>query len=71
MPDGWVMLLPPPATGVKVYGRIKHPLAEYAAMPRWINTWQNDKTGKREWEIHTSFMMLHTDIDSVVAWKVV
>jgi hypothetical protein len=70
VPDGYVVLIPPADNGIKVYGRIKHPRANYAAMPRWINFWENDKTGKREWEVHTNFLMGHVDIDSVVAWKV-
>ena len=70
VPDGFVVLIPPAENGVKVYGRIKHPRANYAAMPRWINYWEEPKTGKREWEVHTNFLMGHTDIDSVVSWKV-
>jgi len=70
VPDGYVVLIPPSENGIKVYGRIKHPRASYAAMPRWINFWENNKTGKREWEIHTNFLMGHIDIDSVVSWKV-
>jgi predicted RNA-binding protein with TRAM domain len=70
VPNGFVVLIPPADNGVKVYGRIKHPRANYAAMPRWINYWEEPKTGKREWEIHTNFLMGHTDIDSVVSWKV-
>jgi len=71
VPNGWVILIPPSENGVKVYGRIKHPRANYGAMPRWINYWENTKTGKREWEVHSNFLMGHTDIDSVVSWKVV
>lgn len=71
VPDGFVVLIPPSENGIKVYGRIKHPRANYSAMPRWINYWEDVKTGKREWEIHTNFLMGHTDIDSVVSWKVV
>jgi hypothetical protein len=70
VPNGFVVLIPPADNGVKVYGRIKHPRANYAAMPRWINYWEEPKTGKREWEVHTNFLMGHTDIDSVVSWKV-
>jgi len=70
VPDGYVACLPDSQLGVKVYGRIMHPKAKYAAMPRWINFWENAKTGKREWEVHTNFLMGHIDINSVVAWKV-
>ena len=70
VPNGFVVMIPPAENGVKVYGRIKHPRANYQAMPRWINYWEEPKTGKREWEVHTNFLMGHTDIDSVVSWKV-
>jgi len=69
VPDGYVALLPA-SGGIKVYFRIQHPRARYAAMPRWLNYWENSKTGKEEWELHTSFLMGHTDINSVVSWKV-
>lgn len=69
--SGWVLSIPPASSGVKVYGRIMHPRADYAAMPRWINYWQNDKTGVEEWEVHTNFIMGHVDVDACVAWKVI
>ena len=70
VPDGYVACLPNPQLGVKVYGRIMHPAAKYMAMPRWINYWSNPKTGKQEYETHMNYILGHTDIDSVVAWKV-
>lgn len=70
VPDGWCVLIPSSDNGVKIYGRIQHPRAQYAPMPRWLNFWENTKTGKREWEYHTSFVMGHAEINSVVAWKV-
>lgn len=70
VPDGYVALIPPKENGATVYGRIIHPRAQYAAMPRWLNFWMNEKTGKREWEVHTRFVMAHLDINSLVCWKV-
>ncbi len=70
VPNGYVACLPNPNLGLKVYGRIMHPKAKYAAMPRWLNFWENQKTGKREWEHHTNYIMGHKDINSVVSWKV-
>lgn len=70
VPDGYVVCIPPSEGGIKVYGRIDHPRAKWGAMPRWINFWENGKTGKKEWEVHTNFLMGHTDIDAVVSWKV-
>ena len=70
VPDGWCVLIPSAENGIKIYGRIKHPRAQYAPLPRWLNFWENPKTGKREWEYHTNFVMAHTEINSVVSWKV-
>ena len=69
--SGWVIAIPPANNGLKVYGRIMHPRANYAAMPRWVNYWMNEKTGVEEWEYHTNFLMAHKDINSIVAWKVI
>lgn len=70
VPKGLVACLPNAQLGIKVYGRIKHPKAKYKAMPRWINFWENAKTGKREWETHMNYVMGHTDINSLVCWQV-
>lgn len=69
--SGWVIAIPPASNGLKIYGRIMHPRANYAAMPRWVNYWMNEKTGIEEWEYHTNFLMAHKDINSIVAWKVI
>ncbi|MCK9622615.1 MAG: major capsid protein [Methylobacter sp.] len=69
--SGWVVALPPASSGLKVYGRIMHPKANYSAMPRWINYWMNDKTGIEEYEYHTNFVMAHLDIDAITTWKVI
>lgn len=68
--SGWVVVIPD-SDGVKVHGRIMHPRANWNAMPRWMNYWEHPKTGEEEWEIHTSFIMGHLNIDALVAWKVV
>lgn len=70
VPNGWVVLIPPADTGITIYGRIQHPRAQYAPLPRWLNYWENPKTGKKEWEYHTNFVKGHTEINSVVSWKV-
>lgn len=70
IPDGYMLVLPARDLGVKIYGRIMHPDAQYAPMPRYINTWKDTKTGKQESEIHCNYLMGHQDIDSVVAWRV-
>jgi len=70
IPDGTMLVLPAKDKGIKVYGRIMHPDAQYAALPRFINTWKDVKSGKQESELHLNYIMAHTDIDSVVSWKV-
>ena len=67
--SGWVFALPDTG-GLKVHGRIMHPKANWNAQARWLNYWMDDKTGTEEWESHTSFIMGHTIINAVVAWKV-
>lgn len=67
---GWVNIIPSGGF-VKAYGRIMHRKANYAAMPRWINTWSDDKSGIQQWEWHTNFVMGHTAINSFVSWKVI
>jgi hypothetical protein len=71
IPAGWVIGVPGSNNGIKVYGRIKHPRANYAAMPRFINRWQDEKTAVNEFEVHTSFLQGHRKINALSAWKVV
>lgn len=71
IPDGWVLGMPNASYGVKAYGRIKHPRANYMAMPRFINRWQTEKDAVNEYEEHTSFLIGHTKINACTAWKVV
>ena len=70
VPAGYVACVPDPRYGIKVYGRIIHPKAKYKAMPRWLHSWENAKTGKKEWEFHMNYLMGHRDADSLVSWKV-
>jgi len=68
--NGWVFVMPDTG-GLKVHGRIMHPKANWNAQARWLNYWMDDKTGIEEWEIHTNFIIGHTLIDALVAWKVI
>lgn len=70
VPDGRFAVLPSTDNGIKRYGRIMHPGAQYAAMPRYINTWEDVKSGKQESEIHMNYLMGFVDVDTVVAWTV-
>jgi hypothetical protein len=70
VPDGYMIILPSTDQGIKVYGRIMHPDAQYEAMPRYINTWKDDKSGKFESEIHANYLMAPLDVNQFVAWKV-
>lgn len=68
-PDGWVVVLPATKSMIK-FGRIQHPKANFAAMPRWINFGRDDWTGKEKYEMHTAFAIGHMAINSIVSWKV-
>lgn len=68
--DGKMLVLPSKESGIKVYGRIMHPDAGFAPLPRYVNTWKDIKSGKQESEIHMNYLMGHTDINSVVCWTV-
>ena len=70
IPSGWVLSLPPASEGLKIYGRIMHPRANWQTQPRWMNYWQNSKTGLEEWEYHTSWVLAPQNVDNFVAWKV-
>jgi hypothetical protein len=71
--EGWVIGVPNSTYGKKIHGRIKHPKAGYQPLPRFINRWggPDSKNGLYEYEIHTCFILGHTKMDALVAWKVV
>jgi hypothetical protein len=71
IPQGWVIGVPSDSFGLKVYGRIKHPRANWAAMPRFINRWMTEKDAVNEYEVHSNFIIGHKRINSLTAWKVV
>lgn len=71
VPDGFVLAVPSSQHGLKIYGRIKHPRANYSAMPRFINRWMDEKTAVEEYELHCNFLIAHRKINSVISWKVV
>ncbi len=71
IPAGYVLMLPPPQTDTfKYYSRILHPKAQFQAMPRFVNHWENPKSGYEEWEIHSNFLMGVNRANSFVCWKV-
>lgn len=69
-PDGRVLLVPNGSMGAVRFGKIQHIKAMWAAMQFWVNSWKGEKSGIEQFEIHTNFVTYHTDIDSVVSWKV-
>jgi hypothetical protein len=70
VPTGYVVGIPAMNNQMVRYGRIMHRKARWQAMPVWINTWENMKTGDFEQELHTSFVIAAYDINSVISWKV-
>lgn len=69
-PNGYVLALPSPSYGFKIYGRILHPKAAWLPAKRWVNTWMNEKTGFQQWEMHSNLLLGHADINTVISWKV-
>lgn len=70
MPDGYMLMIPSPEFGYKVYGRILNLKAGFQAMPRFINSWVDPKSGQIESELHTNFVMGIPNADAFVSWKV-
>lgn len=70
VPTGRIVGIPDARYQGLRYGRIKHRKARWAAMPVWVNTWMEEKTGEWEQELHSSFVMFPWDIDAIVSWKV-
>lgn len=70
MPEGYVLLVPPSQYGAVRYGKIMHYKAMWAAQEFWINSWKGEKSGIEEYEIHQNFCTYHTEINSVISWKV-
>jgi hypothetical protein len=70
VPNGKFAVLPSKDKGMKLYGRILNPNAQFEAIPRYINTWKNEKTGMREAEVHTNFLMGMKDPDVFACWTV-
>lgn len=69
-PNGYVLCVPPASYGMRIYGRIMHPKANWLPQKRWINFWVNEETGLEQYEMHSNFLIGHADIESVIAWKV-
>lgn len=69
-PTGRIVGIPESRFQLIRYGRIIHRKARWEAMPVWINTWEDQKSGEIEQELHTSFLLAPLDPDSVVSWKV-
>lgn len=67
--NGWLNVIPSGGY-VKAYGRIRHPKAQFMPMPRWMNNWSDEKTGLKNWEWHSNFVMASLNINALVAWKV-
>lgn len=69
-PNGYVLLVPPAQYGSVRYGKIKNLKAMFNAQKFWVNTWVDERSGAENWELHTNFVVYHTDINSAVSWKV-
>jgi hypothetical protein len=70
VPTGYIVGIPDKRYQLIRYGRIMNRKARWEAMPIWINSWVDYKTGELEQELHTSFLLAPWDPDSIVSWKV-
>ncbi len=69
-PEGYVVGIPDSNLQIIRYGRILHRKARWSAMPVWVNTWIDNKTGEIEQELHTSFVLAPLNINAIPSWKV-
>jgi len=70
VPNGYMAILPSTDRGYKVYGKIMHLKSGYTAQPRFINSWEDPKSGKLESEIHSNYLMGIPQADAFVSWHV-
>jgi hypothetical protein len=70
MGSGWVVMMPAPTYGVQAYGAIQHGLADFRATELFWNSWVEDEFGFPWLQGQSAPILLHTKINSTVAWKV-
>lgn len=70
IPAGWVLAVPSARYGVQAFGAIQHGLANFQATPLFWNSWTEDEFGYPWLQGQSAPALLHTKINSTVAWKV-
>lgn len=68
--SGWVVMVPQASYGVQAYGAIQHGDADFAAQDLFWNSWMEEELGKPWLQGQSAPVLLHTKINSTVAWKV-
>lgn len=68
--NGWVVMVPQDSYGVQAFGAIQHGLADFSATELFWNSWTEDEFGKPWLQGQSAPILLHTKINSTVAWKV-
>ena len=71
LPAGWVVMVPDSRYGVQAYGAIQHGGADFAASEMFWNSWIEDEFGTPFIQGQSAPLLLHTKINSTVAWKVI
>jgi Phage major capsid protein E len=67
---GWVVCVPNSAYGVQAYGAVQHGLADFQPQEIFWNSWTEDEMGQPWVQAQAAPLLLHTKINSTVAWKV-
>lgn len=70
VPDGYVIGMPDSSNQVIRYGRIMHYLAQWKAMPLWVQEYREPRTGAYEQTFHTSIFMGVKNPDAIMVCKV-
>lgn len=71
LPAGWVVMVPDARYGVQAYGAIQHGAADFTASEMFWNSWIEDEFGNPWLQGQSAPLLLHTKINSTVAWKVI
>lgn len=68
--SGWVVMVPDARYGVQAYGAIQHGAADFQSTDLFWNSWMDDENGQPWLQGQSAPILLHTKINSTVAWKV-
>ena len=70
IPNGWVVMVPASNYGIQAYGAIQHGAADFTATEMFFNSWVEDEFGTPWLQAQSAPLLLHSKINSTVAWRV-